>query len=123
MITPFYRSVNQMPTTSNHKIKLTNNDTNHLQVFSYPVVDLSSIILPNNSDLIGRGANDFRWLIKEDYTGKSRPNPTGSNADLGAVENKSGFPSPTLMTTEGGNKKIIVTWSQSSFTGLNKYKL
>ena len=123
VITPFYRSVNQMPNSSNHKIKLTNNDTNHVQVFQYPIADNAGLLLANNSDLIGRGADDFRWLIREDYSGKARPNPTGSKADLGAFENKSGFPSPTLSSMEGGNEKITLTWSQFTFTGLNKYKL
>ena len=75
-------------------------------------------LLSNNSPLIGLGSgatqilnNDTIFIPNKDLLSKNRPNPNGSNPDLGAYENNGGFPCPLITKVSGGNKKVVLNWT------------
>jgi fibronectin type 3 domain-containing protein len=58
-----------------------------------------------------------------DFDGNPRRNPSGTRPDVGAFENENSFPPPSLNSAEGGNRRVVLTWSQTPFAGLSKFKL
>ena len=109
------------PSKFNYKINLSKNDTINGSGIIYPIKSTSDIVLPNYSIGIGMGITTN--LANFDYYNTNRPNPTGTPPDLGPKESPAFFPSPKLIEADGGDRKISLTWSQTSFKGLNKFKL
>mgnify|MGYP001298978669 CR=1 FL=1 len=74
----------------------TNNISNTDALFSD--LDNNDFTLGQYSKAIGAGSNSFAAL--KDIQGNSRPNPSGSNPDIGAYESSRGIPipKPTLLT-------------------------
>jgi alpha-tubulin suppressor-like RCC1 family protein len=121
LIKDLYRKSNGYPNKSYYRVNLSNNDTLNESGIKYPVKSIEDIKLPAYSRFIGYGIASS--MSKTDYNKNVRPNPSGTAPDLGPIETSAYFASPQLTATDGGNKKVTIFWTQSSFTGLNKYKL
>ena len=72
--------------------------------------------LSNASQLIGKGADSYEGVSAPtaDILGLSRPNPSGSNPDVGAYENSLSItPYPaqvTNLTAVGGSQSVTLSW-------------
>ena len=72
--------------------------------------------LSNASQLIGAGGAKYEGVNAPtaDILGLSRPNPSGSNPDIGAYENSlstTPYPSPVKnLTAVGGSQSVTLTW-------------
>ena len=91
-------------------------------VFSNPKnLDYS---LSNTSNGIGQGVN-AKFLLdnSNDFFGKSRPWPKGSNPDVGAIENLNAYSAPQLQSAEGGDKRIRLFWSNEKMPGQVRFKI
>ncbi|MEI8142414.1 MAG: FG-GAP-like repeat-containing protein [Chitinophagia bacterium] len=90
--------------------------------------DSVKFTLSSSSNLINSGSN-FTGLNKNvaipstDFFGNSRPGPSGSNADIGAVESSFGFPSPYLISTDGSDKKVTLKWRKPVNGSINGYEI
>mgnify|MGYP000208024265 CR=1 FL=1 len=92
--------------------------------------DTLNLNLKSSSLLINSGVNSFaksnnRKVRSKDLYGTDRPSPSTTNSDIGAVENIYGFSAPTLMSLDGGDKKIIIKWSKplnGSIAGYDIYR-
>jgi alpha-tubulin suppressor-like RCC1 family protein len=121
LIKDLYRKSSGYPNKSWYKVFLSNNDTLSESGIKYPINSIYDIKFPWHSKCIGSGITTK--YATTDFNQSSRPNPSGTSPDLGPIETPAFFASPKLQLAEGGNQKITLTWSQSTFTGLNKYKL
>jgi len=77
--------------------------------------------LANGSIAIGNGNSIIS--NKLDYLNNKRPNPAGSNPDIGAFENPYGLPNSTLTLVEAGNKKIKISWTKPSTVESPNYRI
>ena len=58
----------------------------------------------------GIGAGNVNFSTTKDFLGNTRPNPTGSNIDMGAVESILAMPTPSITSVQNaviGSKKVI----------------
>ena len=76
--------------------------------------------LTNNSIALGFGNNTAVGLTK-DFYGNPRPNPAGSNMDLGAIESIYSMNAPLISSAEASNKQVKLEWNRLNNTRLNKY--
>ena len=76
--------------------------------------------LTNNSIALGFGNNTAVGLTK-DFYGNPRPNPAGSNMDLGAIESIYSINAPLISSAEASNKQVKLEWNRLNNTRLNKY--
>ncbi|MEY3152717.1 MAG: hypothetical protein RLZZ333_1314 [Bacteroidota bacterium] len=111
---------------------LTNLDAsivNNLVGSSLLFADSTNLLtLDPSSDLINAGKNKYgtnesSTVSAKDIYGTSRPSPTGSNTDIGAVESEYGFPSPFLTSLDGGDKTVSVKWRKPSNGSISGYEI
>ncbi|MEY3433357.1 MAG: hypothetical protein RL131_1293, partial [Bacteroidota bacterium] len=86
------------------------------------------LTLDPSSGLINAGANKYGTngssaVSSKDLYGTSRPSPVGSNSDIGAVESEFGFPSPILVSLDGGDKSVSVKWRKPTNGTINGYEI
>ncbi len=86
--------------------------------------------LSSASVAIGAGIDEYENIDAPsfDYNSNSRPNPDGSNPDLGAFENTlstTPFPSKpqNLIVTSEGDSTIVLSWTANSEDDLSEYKI
>jgi hypothetical protein len=84
-------------------------------------LDTFYIKIYNYSASIGAGSQIPSIIT--DYFGNLRPNPNGSNPDIGSYETESNFQSPYFTKTEPGNKKVSIFWTQTPNTNIKAYKV
>jgi hypothetical protein len=84
-------------------------------------LDTFYIKIYNYSASIGAGSQIPS--ITTDYFGNLRPNPNGSNPDIGSFETESNFQSPYFTKAEPGNKKVAIFWSQTPNANIKAYKV
>ena len=83
--------------------------------------------LLGRSGLLGAGVDSLYGYTApiKDILGNARPNPSGSNPDLGAFENSLGSsPYPDQVTglkAKGGDGSVTLTWTKNSESDVNKY--
>ncbi|MDP7127196.1 MAG: fibronectin type III domain-containing protein, partial [Candidatus Marinimicrobia bacterium] len=83
--------------------------------------------LTSASTLIGAGTTSFEGVSAptKDINGNTRPNPSGSNPDLGAYENslaESPFPSQVKnVTATIGSQSVNLSWDANIETDIEKY--
>jgi hypothetical protein len=70
------------------------------------------------------GASDTTDTVSTDFEGNPRPNPAGSNPDLGAFENPNAFPvvpsvNDLVISMQGGN--AVLNWSTAGGVSTNVY--
>lgn len=90
--------------------------------------DTVKLKLAPSSPLINSGKNEFGFnnkmaVASKDLYGTSRPNPTGTNSDIGAVESIFGFSSPYLVSADGADKKVTVKWRKPTNGTINGYEI
>jgi len=84
--------------------------------------------LTDNSPCIGSGL-DTILVPMIDLDGNLRPNPPGSNPDIGAYENSLGVPlnesplTPQDLTATSGNQQVSLTWSLNTESDIWQYKI
>ena len=80
--------------------------------------------LSNSSPGIGYGTYKYNLPFNyKDFYGANRPNPAGSNPDVGAIENPYAFPAPQLQSVEGSDKKVKLFWENYSIPGVVRFKI
>jgi|GEM_PF-2966352 len=77
--------------------------------------------LANGSIAIGNGNSIIS--NKLDYLNNKRPNPAGSNPDIGAFENPAKHASPIIVLAEGGNGSSRLRWTQIPGNRISRYKV
>ncbi len=90
--------------------------------------DTTNFILSPTSKLINSGTNTFgsnngQAVPSKDIYGNNRPGPAGTNSDIGAVESEFGFPSPVLVSLDGGDKSVYVKWQKPINGSINGYEI
>ena len=84
-------------------------------------VDTNVMLLKNNSPCIGRGNSSTNLLF--DYFNNSRPNPSGTNPDVGAYESPFAIPSPDLNQIISGSNNIQLKWSANASLQITKFRI
>lgn len=90
--------------------------------------DTVSFKLAPSSNLINSGLNysglyNTVSISNTDVYGNSRPGPSGSNSDIGAVESIYGFPSPYLVSADGADKQVLAKWRKPVNGAINGYEV
>jgi len=75
--------------------------------------------LKNFSRAIGVGLNNLG--IVRDFNDSLRPNPAGSNPDLGAFELAYDHPSPVIVSDSSRNGIVSFNWTQTPLSTVNKF--
>lgn len=119
---------NANPESDNFISNLSGTFSNNIWDTLYNFTDTISFNLSPNSRLINSGINSFgnsnnQTVLSKDIYGNSRPSPSGTNSDIGAVESIYGFPSPELSSLDGGNKNITVKWKKPVNGTINGYEI
>ena len=89
----------------------------------------SNYSLSDGSTMIGLGVSSYAGIDAPtfDYLNKSRPNPVGSNPDLGAYENAlavSPYPLPGVKLGGGPSRgEVSLSWDISNETDIAKYHI
>jgi len=84
--------------------------------------------LTDNSPCIGSGLNTS-LVPAIDLDGNLRPNPVGSNPDMGAYENSLGVPlnesplTPQDLTATPDNQQVTLSWSPNTESDIYKYNI
>ncbi len=79
----------------------------------------------DNEPRLGNAAV-ISYVVNDDINGNSRPNPLGSKAEIGAFESAKSSVTPTspvLNTIQTDSKRVTLTWSQASLSGVTKFKI
>jgi len=114
----FYNS----PALLNYTVNITNNDTSGYSGFTNNNIISKDFHVPNTGySLINRGAITNAPSI--DIEGNPRPNPVGTNPDLGAYESIYNNPSVLLSKTEPGNNNVSLFWSQYNPSNISSYRI
>lgn len=90
--------------------------------------------LSDGSPLIGLGTGSFSFEGQtteagpsKDFEGNRRPNPSGSNPDLGAYENalaSSPYPDPVEnVVATATTRSVALSWDKNSATNIKKYNV
>jgi hypothetical protein len=108
--------------------KLTVSYSNNLILDNPSIEDTVTLKLASSSQLINAGKNQYwknntRTVSSTDIYGTSRPSPSGTNADIGAVESIFGFPSPILVSADGSDKKVVLKWRKPTNGTINGYEV
>ena len=108
--------------------KLTVTYSNNLILDDPSIEDTVTLKLAPSSQLINAGKNQYwknntRTVSSTDIYGTSRPSPSGTNADIGAVESIFGFPSPILVSADGSDKKVVLNWRKPTNGSINGYEV
>ena len=108
--------------------KLTVTYSNNLILDDPSIEDTVTLKLAPSSQLINAGKNQYwknntRTVSSTDIYGTSRPSPSGTNADIGAVESIFGFPSPILVSADGSDKKVLLKWRKPTNGSINGYEV
>jgi fibronectin type 3 domain-containing protein len=108
--------------------KLTISYSNNLILDDPSIEDTVTLKLAPSSQLINAGKNQYwknntRTVSSTDIYGTSRPSPSGTNADIGAVESIFGFPSPILVSADGSDKKVVLNWRKPTNGTINGYEI
>jgi fibronectin type 3 domain-containing protein len=108
--------------------KLTVSYSNNLILENPSIEDTVTLKLAPSSQLINAGKNQYwknntRTVSSTDIYGTSRPSPSGTNADIGAVESIFGFPSPILVSADGSDKKVVLNWRKPTNGTINGYEV
>ena len=74
-----------------------NNDTSSVTAFTYPITNISQLNLPSYSTLIGKGINSSLAELTKDFYNNNRPQPAGSNSDIGAIESNLSQPQISMV--------------------------
>lgn len=116
------------PSKSNIFEKLTVSYANNLVANDPILEDTIRLKLAPSSPLINSGTNQYfrnnsRTVSNIDLYGTSRPSPTGTNTDIGAVESIYGFPSSFLVSADGSDKKVTLKWRKPSNGSINGYEI
>lgn len=98
----------------------TSSTTNFSAGFEFSDTAKRDYSLSAYSKALGNGNNTLSEITK-DYFGNNRPNPIGSKMDLGAIESKFAINAPSLVSVEGGNKKVTLQWSNLENSSLLRY--
>ena len=69
------------------------------------------------------GGYDTLKAVGYDFNYATRPNPTGTNADLGAFENKYSIAAPQITRLQKTGTAITITWAKTDSTVLSDIKL
>jgi gliding motility-associated-like protein len=75
--------------------------------------------LKNSSRAIGVGLNNLG--VTRDFNDSLRPNPAGSNPDLGAFESAYDHPSPVIVSKSSINGIVSMNWTQTPLSTVNKF--
>lgn len=75
--------------------------------------------LKGSSISFGRGSAQISNV--NDYFGNTRPNPLGSNPDIGAIESVYSIASPKIYNIEASNNKNKIEWDPLNAINLLKY--
>ncbi len=116
------------PSKSNIFDKLTISYSNNLVLDDPSFEDTVALKLAPSSQLINAGKNQYwrnntRTVSSTDIYGTSRPSPSATNADIGAVESIFGFPSPILISADGSDKKVTLKWRKPTNGTINGYEV
>jgi hypothetical protein len=108
--------------------KLTVSYSNNLITNDPFFEDSTNLKLAPSSPLINAGKNQFglnntKTVSSTDIYGTSRPGPSGTNSDIGAVESIYGFPSSYLVSADGSDKKVNLKWRKPSNGTINGYEI
>ncbi len=103
---------------------------NNLQITSNIFEDSTLFTIDPSSILVNSGTNTFgtiggKTVGATDIYGNSRPGPTGTNSDIGAVESIYGFASPVLSSLDGADKSVAIKWKKpinGTITGYEIFK-
>jgi sugar lactone lactonase YvrE len=74
-----------------------NNDTSSVTAFTYPITNITQLNLPSYSTLIGKGLNSSLAELTKDFYNNNRPQPAGSNSDIGAIESSLSQPQISMV--------------------------
>jgi len=90
--------------------------------------DTVQLTLDPSSPLINSGTNKFgtnnsQDVSTKDLYGNTRPSAVEKNADIGAVESEFSFPSPVLVSLDGGDKSVSVKWSKPVNGTISGYEI
>jgi fibronectin type 3 domain-containing protein len=113
-----------IPSAINKLTNIGNVDTSDSQnnigdLFNFADTLRGNFNLKGSSITFGRGS--ARISNTNDFYGNSRPNPIGSNPDIGAIESAYSISSPIIYNIEGSNNKIKLEWDHSTTNNLLKY--
>jgi fibronectin type 3 domain-containing protein len=116
------------PSKSNIFDKLTISYSNNLISDDPSFEDTVKLKLAPSSQLINAGKNQYwknntRTVSSTDIYGTSRPSPSGTNSDIGAVESIYGFPSSFLVSADGSDKKVNLKWRKPSNGTIDGYEV
>lgn len=108
--------------------KLTVNYDKNLVANDPFIEDTVKLKLAPSSPLINAGKNSFGFnnsksVSGTDLYGTSRPSPSGTNSDIGAVESVFGFSSPYLVSTDGSDKMVNIKWRKPSNGTIDGYEV
>jgi hypothetical protein len=73
--------------------------------------------------LVGGNESDTLNAITYDFNYASRPNPTGSQADLGAYENKYSIAAPQISRLQKSGTAVTLTWAKTGSTTLSSVQI
>jgi len=100
-------------------IDTTDSQNNTGDIFNFVDTLRGDFNLKGSSITFGRGSAQISNL--NDYYGNNRPNPLGSNPDIGAIESPYSISSPKIYNIEASNNKINIEWDHLNTSNLLKY--
>jgi len=91
----------------------------------YSLSNFSPALGAGGSRLLLVGSNELDTLnaTTYDFNYASRPNPTGTKADLGAFENKYSIAAPQISRLQKSGTAITLTWAKTGSTSLSDVQI
>jgi len=93
-----------------------------------PFDDSTKFTINPSTSMINTGTNVFGSkntvsVEARDLYGNARPGPVGTNSDIGAVESIFGITSPELVSLDGSDKKVSISWKKPINGTISGYEL
>jgi hypothetical protein len=119
LVKPYFYNT---PSPFNFSIVSIDNDTISSSGYSSANILSKDFTLPNVSPaVLGKGL--LSQSIPFDIYGAIRPNPAGSQPDLGAIESEYAFSAPFLVSALSGNAQATLNWTIVNHPAVTKYRI